>query len=120
VIGDAVFFDQGDEIGGSVTRQCGFGEVRVRGKEVFRLAMKVGEIAPAAAGDQDLFADAIRVFEDSDAAAAFSGFDGAQQSRCPATKNKHIESAIHGWNGDGRCSIFQVIFGTAMVSGSLD
>jgi hypothetical protein len=79
----------------------------------FRLATKVGEIAAAAAGDEDFLADAVRVFEDSDAAAALSGFDGAQQSRCAATKNKHIEFAIHGWNGDGRCLIFQVIFGAA-------
>src|ERR1700756_1026148 len=81
--------------------------MRVGGKEVFRLAMKVGEIAAAATGDEDFLADAVRMFEDSDAAAAFSGFDGAQQSRRAATKNKHIEFAIHGWNGDGRCSIFQ-------------
>ena len=118
VVGDMVFFDQGDEIGGRVTRQRGFGEVRVGRKKVFRLAMKVGEIAAAAAGDEDFLADTVSVFEDSDATAAFSGFDGAQQSRRAATKNKHIEFAIHGWNGDGSCFIFQVIFGTAMVSGN--
>ena len=98
-------------------RQRGFGEVGVGRKEVLRLAMKVCEIAAAAAGDEDFLADAVRAFEDSDAAASFSGFDGAQQSRRTATKNKHIEFAIHGWNGDGRCSIFQVIFGTAVASG---
>ena len=78
--------DQGDEIGWCVTRQCGFGKMRVGGKEVFRLAIEVGEIAAAAAGDEDLLADAVRVFEDSDASATFSGFAGAQQSRRAAPR----------------------------------
>ena len=72
-----MFFHQGDEIGGRVTSPGGFGEVRVSGKEVVRLAMKVGEIAAAAAGDENVLANAVRVFEDSDPAAAFSGLDGA-------------------------------------------
>jgi hypothetical protein len=79
--------------------------------------MKVGEIAAAAAGNENFLADAVRVFEDRGAAAAFSGFDGAQQSRRAATKYKHIELAFHGWNGDGRSSIFHVIFGAAIVNG---
>jgi hypothetical protein len=94
-----VFFDQGDEIGRCVSGQRRFGEVWAGGKKVFRLAMTIGEITTAAAGDQDFFADAIRVFKDSHAAAAFSRFDGAQQSRRATTKNKHIEFSIHRWNG---------------------
>ena len=46
-------FDQGDEIGRRVTGQRRFGEVRIGGDKIFRTAMKIGEIAAAAAGDKD-------------------------------------------------------------------
>ena len=86
-----MFFDQGDEIGGRVTRKRGFGEVRVGGKEVFRLAMKVGEIAAAAARDEDFLADAVGVFDDGDATSAFASFASTEEARGTSAENQHIE-----------------------------
>ncbi len=77
VVGDAMFFDEGEEIRGSVAGQGGFGEVGIRGEEILRLAMDVGEVAAASAGDEDFLADAVGVFEDGDATAALARFDGA-------------------------------------------
>jgi len=116
VIRDAVFFDEGDEIGGGVTRQSGFGEVGIGGKKVFRLAMKVCEVAAASARDQDFFANAVGMFEEGDEAPAFCGFDSAHQSRGTGAKNKDIEFGTHGRNGDGRSLIFKVVSDTTMVT----
>jgi len=84
VVGDAVLFDEGDEIGGSVAGQCGFGEVRVGGEKVFRLAVKVGEVAASAAGDQNFISQAVGMFEHGDAASALAGFDGTAGRRAAA------------------------------------
>jgi len=66
--------------------KCGFAE-----RKFFWLAVKVGEIAASAAGDQDFLSEAIGVFEDGDAAAALAGFDGAHQSGRAASENECIE-----------------------------
>ncbi len=67
VVRDAVLLDQGDDVGGREAGEGGFGEVRVRGEEVFGAGVDVGEVAAAAAGDEDLLADAVGVIEDEDA-----------------------------------------------------
>ena len=95
VIRDVVLFDQGNEIRGRVAGECRLGEVRIRGKEVFRTAVKVGEVAASAAGDQNFFAQAVGVFEHRDAAAALAGFDGAHQAGCAAAENECIEGVGH-------------------------
>jgi hypothetical protein len=77
-----MFFDQGDEIGGGVTGQGGFGEVRVGGEEILRLTMDVGEVAAASAGDEDFLADAVGMLENGDAAATLGGFDGTEEAGC--------------------------------------
>ena len=42
--------------------------------------MKVCEVAPAAAGDQDFFAGFVGTLEDADASAAFCGLGGAEKA----------------------------------------
>src|SRR5208337_4580492 len=91
VIGDAMFFDEGEEVCGGVACQGGFGEVGIRGEEILRLAMNVGEVAAAPAGDEDFFADAVSVFQDGDAAAALARFDGAQQACSAAADYQNVE-----------------------------
>lgn len=59
----------------------------VRGDKVLRPAMKVGEIAPSTAGDQDFLADALSVLQDGDTPSALAGFDGAEQSGSAGAKN---------------------------------
>ena len=80
MIGDAVLFDERDEVRGIVAGQRGFCEVGIRGYEIFGAAMNVGEIAAATSGDQDFFADLGGAFEDGDSSAALSGFDGAEEA----------------------------------------
>jgi hypothetical protein len=63
VPGDVVFFYQLKKISRGVTRERRLGKVRVRGKEVFRSGMQIGEVAAASPRDQDLFADAMGMFE---------------------------------------------------------
>src|ERR1700716_810838 len=90
VIGDPVLLNQGDEIGGCVTRQGGLCEVWIRGKKIFRAAMNVCEIAAASARDENLFAQPVRMVEYSDAASALAGFDGAHQASGAAAKDQCI------------------------------
>ena len=58
--------------------------------------MKVGEVAASAAGDQNLLAQPVGVFEHGDAAAALTGFDGAHQAGCATTEDECIERVDHG------------------------
>src|ERR1700692_2451055 len=88
VVRDARFFDQDDEIGGSVASDGGLGEMRVGGNEVFNAAVKVGEVAASTAGDEDFFAEAIGALEDGDAAAALAGPDSAHQAGRAATEDE--------------------------------
>jgi hypothetical protein len=50
----------------------------VRGDKIFRLTMKVGEIAAASAGDENLLAAAVGALQHGDAPPAFAGLDGAE------------------------------------------
>jgi len=54
VVWDAVLFDQFQESIGAVTSKGRFGEVGIPGDEVVRAGVKIGEIAAAAAGDENL------------------------------------------------------------------
>ena len=73
-------FHQGDKIRGSITRQRGLGEIRVGREKIFGCAVDIGEIAAASTGNEDFFANAIRVLEDGDAAPTFAGFDGTEET----------------------------------------
>ncbi len=65
--------------------------MRIFGEEVLRLGVKIREVAAAAAGDQDFFADFFGAFEEHDAATAFARFDGTHQAGCAAAENDHIK-----------------------------
>ena len=86
-----MFFDESDEVRGRVPGQCGFREVRIRGNEIFRLTMNVGEITAPAARDQNLLANSICMLEQGDAAPAFAGFDCTQESRGAGAKDKSVK-----------------------------
>jgi len=86
-----MFFDEGDEISRGVAGERRFGKVGIRGEEVLRLAMNVGEVAVASAGNEDFLTDAVGVLEDGDAAAALARLDGAQQARSAAADYQNVE-----------------------------
>ena len=53
--------------------------------------MEVGEVAAAAAGDENFFAETVGVVEDGDAASALAGLDGAHEARSAAAENECVE-----------------------------
>ena len=65
--------------------------MRIGGDKIFRLAMQVGEIAAAAAGNEDFLADPLRALEHCDAASALAGFDGAHQPGSTGAEDEDIE-----------------------------
>jgi hypothetical protein len=95
VVRNVVLFHKRDEVGRFIAGQRGFCEVGIRGVEIFRPAMKVREIAAASAGDQYLFARAIRAVQDRDAPAAFARLNRAHQPSGPRAQNYRIEFVDH-------------------------
>src|SRR6266567_2615765 len=93
VIRDAMLFHQRDEVRGRVAGQRGLCEVFIRGYEIFRLAMNVGEITAPSARDQDLLPDSVGMLQHGDAPPAFAGLDGAEESRCSAAQNQSVKLA---------------------------
>ena len=91
VVGDAVFFDEGDEIGGSVAGEGGFSEMRIFGEEVFRLGVEIREVAATAAGDENFLADFFGSFEEHDAAAAFTSFDGTEETGGAGAEDDYVK-----------------------------
>ena len=89
-----MLLDECDEIRGRISGQRRFAEVRVLRQEVVRSAMQIGEIATPAAGDEDLFADAIGVLQHGGTAATFTGFDGTHQAGGPAAENDYVEGLL--------------------------
>ena len=71
--------DKREKICGGITGQRGFGEVRVRGMEVRRSGVDVGEVGPAAAGNKNLLTDSIRVVEQKNAASTPGRFARAKK-----------------------------------------
>ena len=97
VPGDAVLFDQREEVLRGEAGERGLGEMRVGGEEVFRRGVAVGEVAAAAAGDEDLLAGAVGVVEHEHAAAAAAGFDGAHEAGGAAPRMRTSTSVIGVW-----------------------
>ena len=95
VIRNAMLLDQSNKICRGVSRERRFGEVRISGDKVFRLIMKVGEIAPATAGYQNLFADAPGAFEHRHAPAPLPRLDGAHEPRRTAAENNYVKVVCH-------------------------
>ena len=52
----------------------------IRGNEVVGARVQVGEVAPAAAGDSDLFANPVGVLKHNYFAPALGGFNSAEQT----------------------------------------
>lgn len=86
VEGDAMLFDERDEIRGSEAGESGFGEVRIPGEKIFRSGMDVGEVAATTAGDEDFFADAVGVLEYGHPTAAFAGLEAQKRPAAPAPR----------------------------------
>jgi hypothetical protein len=64
--------------------------MRIRGDEVFRPAMQVGEITSSATGYENLLADSIRMFDEGDTASALACLNGTHQAGGSATENNCV------------------------------
>jgi hypothetical protein len=85
-----VLLDHGDDVCGCEAGERGFCEVRIFGEKIFRAAVDVGEVAPAASGDQDLLADAFRVVQQNYAPSAPSCLDRAHHAGSARAENYDI------------------------------
>src|SRR5438874_5147050 len=108
VICDAMLLDQLDEICRGVSRERRFGEVRISGDEVFRLTVKVGEVAATATGNQNLFPDAPGAFQHRRPPAPLPCLYGAHEPSRTAADNNYIQVVCHDqrWpraGGDSAC-----------------
>ena len=71
--------------------------MRIGREEIRRRGAGVGEVAAAAAGDQDLLADAVGVLDHQHAPAALAGGDRAHQAGGAAADDQRVERFSHGF-----------------------
>jgi hypothetical protein len=90
VIGNAMPLDERDEVPRRIAGERRACEVRIGGEETVRSAVDVCEIAAAAAGDEDLFANAVGMIEDEDTAAALTCGDGGHETSCTGAEDEGI------------------------------
>ena len=90
MVGDAMFFHEGDEIMLRVAAERGNAEMRILRQEILRRGVQVGEIAPPAAGYADFPSDFRRVVEQQHALSAFARLRGAHQARRTCADNDDI------------------------------
>src|SRR5579871_361567 len=95
VIWNPVLLHQRNEVGGGVSRQSRLGKVWIRRKKIFRLALKIGEIASPSARDQDLLPQPVAVLKQRHASPALARLDRTHQSRGPTTENQSVKRADH-------------------------
>jgi len=63
----------------------------VGAEEILRAAVNVREIATAASGNEDFLANTIGTLEDRDAASAFAGFRGTEESRGAGAEDESVK-----------------------------
>jgi len=90
-----MFFDEAHEICRSVTGKRRLGKMSIGREKIFWPGVEVGEIAAAAAGDQDFLADSIRAFQYQDAPAPLAGFDSTHQAGSASPENNDVVFPIH-------------------------
>ena len=91
VIGDAVFLDQGDEILRGIAGQRRAAEMGIARQEAFRRAAQVGEVAAAAAGNDDLLARFVGMIDQQHLATPLAGPERAHQASGAGADNRDIE-----------------------------
>ena len=83
-------FDEHDEIGRRVATERRAGEVRVRRQEAFGHGAQIGEVAAAAARDQDFFARRIGMVDEEGGQAPLTRARRAHQAGGPRTEDDHV------------------------------
>src|ERR1700722_2246902 len=96
VIGNSMFFDKLDEIVWSKTSQRRTAKVGIVGQEIPRAAVKICEVTPAAARDQNFLSGFVGAFKNRDARAESARFRCAQESGRASTQYDGVK--FHLWN----------------------
>src|SRR3954468_11055509 len=95
MIGNSILFDESDEMLWRVASQCRLAKMRIGGKKILGAAMKVGEVATAAARNQDLLANAIGMIEYNNSAPALASLNRAHQASRTSAHHDGIERLLH-------------------------
>ncbi len=90
MIRNAVFCHEADEGGAWVPGERGFAEMRILRNVVVRQHRDIREIAATAPRNPDLLSYRCVVFKDKNGSLAFPSFDGAHESRRPATNDDNV------------------------------
>src|SRR5882672_945901 len=91
VVSNSMLLHQRDKVPGCIAGQRGFRKVGIGGKKVLGLAFEVRKVASSSTGDQNLFPDALSVFQHEHMASAQSRFAGAHQPRGAPTQDDDID-----------------------------
>ena len=91
---DAMFINQSNEIARFVATEGTLGEMRIGGKVIRWPCAQIGEIAPPAARNQDLFANLLSGFEHQHIGTALARYRRTKQSRRAAAEDDRI--ILHG------------------------
>src|SRR5580765_5910978 len=90
-----MLLNESDKVGRCIARQGGFGEVRIRGDEIFWCAVNIGEVTAAATRDQDLLPETVCVLKNRNSASTFSGLDRAHQAGRASSENQCVKFLDH-------------------------
>jgi hypothetical protein len=106
VEGDAVLFHECDEIARCIASEGGARKVGVGGEKSVSAAIEVSEVAAAPAGDEDLFADAIGMIENENAAAMLARSNSGHKARCSSAEHQDIAGFFVMVGGHGHAGLF--------------
>ena len=98
--GDAMRLDQFEKVGGRVAAQRGLGEMRVRRQEALGHGADIGEVAPPAARNQDLFARRIGMVDDQHPPPPLPGGRGSHKPRRARAEDDRV-IVLHGRGLEG-------------------
>jgi hypothetical protein len=68
--------------------------MRIGGKKVIWLAMKICKVAPSTSGNQNFFSDAFGAFEHQHTAPSSASLAGTHQAGRPAAQNNDVEGSL--------------------------
>src|ERR1700733_14045835 len=87
----AMFLDQRNKILRCETRQCRLAEMWILGNELGWRSIYVGEIAAAAAGNENFAAYLLRMIEQSHTPASLCGLSGAHHAGASGSHDNHVK-----------------------------
>ena len=92
VIADVMSIHQRDHVFRREAGERGLGEVRIFGEEVFGAGVKVGKVAAATPGDQNLFAGTVGMVDQRNTATALASFHGTHQTCGACSQDDDVEA----------------------------